>query len=228
LVDNVKDIGGGFWMMNKTHVHKSEAETVIFLDTDTVVLKPIDEIYKNCNSDIMAREAPSVKTSYFYPEKWKDTLKYYGCSGYPYLSSGFVVFQNNSHKKIRKEWVKVTKRLLNGEGVNQVTRHSNQHAFSISACLNNLSLSMMEDNHHSYAMLGENYENSIVHHLGTPNFYYHYLDIEEKMDLGDRDLPVKRPKFLRIQRYKNRLIRKIKMSLGIDRKSFWLNRESNL
>jgi hypothetical protein len=222
LIDNVEEIGSGFWMMNKTHIHRSNADVVIFLDTDTVVLNPIDEIYKNCDSDLIAREAPSVQTKYFYPEKWKNTLEYYGCYGYPYLSSGFIIFQNNSHKKVKDEWVEVTKKLLDGRGVNQVTRHSNQHAFSISACLNNLSLSMMEDHHHSYAMLGEDYEESIVHHLGTPNFYHHYLSIEEDMNLGGSKLPVKRPKFLRLHRYKNRLMRKINMKLGLDRKSFWL------
>lgn len=222
VIDNTKDIGEGFWMLNKTQLGRSDADVVIFLDTDTVILNPIDEIYSGCDSDIIARKAPSVQTKYFYPEKWKKTLNYYGCDNYPYLSSGFVIFQNNSQKRINKKWIKITNRLLNGEGVNKVTRHANQQAFSISACIQDLSVSLMEEHHHSYAMIGEDYKGSVVHHLGTPNFYYYYLDIEKEMGLGSKDLPVKRPRLLWLHRLKNRLSRKIKIKLGLDRKSFWL------
>jgi hypothetical protein len=222
VVDTVSGIGDGFWMLNKTHLAKSDADIIIFLDTDTIVLNPIDGIYSDSESDLIARKAPSVQTQYFYPEQWKNTLNHYGCGGYPYLSSGFIIFQNNSHKRIRDKWIEVTKRLLEGEGVNKVTRHANQQAFSISACIENLSLSLMKKYHHSYAMIGENYNGSVVHHLGTPNFYYYYLDIEKEMELGEADLPVHRPKLLWFHRLKNRLYRRIKMKLGLDRKSFWL------
>jgi hypothetical protein len=220
VVEPVPDVGHhGFWMMNKAHLCRSEADVVLFLDTDTVVLRPIDPVYAGSGADLHARTAPVVQTSYFRPAQWEATLRHFGCAPGPYVSTGFLVLKNGAQKALRAAWVDLTERIRRGEGVEQVTRHANQYAFSIAAYRQGLSLQLMDEAHHAYAMIGEGHEGATVYHLGTPNFYYYYLQVERDLDLTPDDAPVKRPSFLRLHRLKNRLVRKVKMKMGMDRKS---------
>lgn len=217
IVKSVPDIGDGYWYLNKTHVCKSEADTLIFLDTDTVVLNRIESIYENVNKDLIAREAPSVNTKYYYPEKWKKKLSHFNAEEYPYLSCGFMVFQNGKHREIARRWRDITKRLLGGEGQNQVTRFAEQEAMSIAASAEGMSLKLMEPHHHAYAMIGESYRGAVVYHLGTPNFYHYYLKVERDMGLKNISAPVKRPRFLRGLKFLNRLRKRLRRMRGADR-----------
>lgn len=218
-VSTVPDIGNGFWMLNKTHLCRSSCSTVIFLDVDTVILSEIDEVYIDKKSDIIARRAPRVEYEYHDKEAWRERISKYGCSGYPYLSSGFVVFKNKSQKEIRDSWIEITKEILRGERGETPDWHANQDAFSISCCVEGMELSLMNKEDHSYAMMGENPEDSVVYHLGMPNFYHYYFIAEEYIDMREEKMPVPKPKFLGIHRLKNRLVRKMKRKLGWEREA---------
>lgn len=218
-VDKVPDIGDGFWMLNKTHLCSSEHKTVVFLDVDTVVLGNIGEVYSSVDSDVIARCAPRVKGGYFDKQKWERRLSRYGCSGYPYLSSGFVVFQNGAQKKIRDRWVEITKRILRGEGDEEPDWHANQDAFSIACCLEDLSLDLMDESDHAYAMLREEPKGATVYHLGMPNFYHYYFKSEQHLEIDEEEAPVPRPRFLKFHRFKNRLSRKLKRTFGWNREA---------
>lgn len=210
----VPDIGGGFWMLNKTYLCDSEYDTVVFLDVDTLVIGNIDEVYRDRDVDLIARCAPRVETDHYDEEKWERRIAAYNCPGYPYLSSGFMVFQNHSHERIKQRWIGVTKHILNGESPDW---HANQDAFSIACCAEGLTLGLMEKRDHAYAMIGEPPENSVVYHLGTPNYYYYYFKAQPHLSVGDNEAPVARPKFLLFQRLRNRLRRKINRTMGWSR-----------
>ena len=218
-VTTVPDIGGGFWMLNKTHLCRSNYETVIFLDVDAIVLGKIDDIYVDKESDIIARCAPRVEYGYHDEEGWKSKLSKYGCSSYPYLSSGFVIFRNSSQKEIEESWVEITKKILKGEGRGEPDWHANQDAFSISCCVEEMRLSLMERRDHSYAMMGENPECSTVYHLGMPNFYHYYFEAEKYINEEEREMPVRRPSLLGLHRIKNRLTRKVRRKFGWGREA---------
>lgn len=214
-IETVNDIGKGYWYLNKTYLCNSEAETVIFLDTDTMVLRPIEEIYRSREEDIIARYAPGVYTQYWSSEEWKKKYKHFGCSEYPYLSCGFTVFQNGSHRKIRGSWIEIAERILKGEVDEQTTRFAEQEAMSIASCIEGLSLGLMEPHHHAYAMNGEDHEGAYVYHLGTPNFYHYYLHVEKKVGLKNKQLPIRRPRFLWLCHFANRAKKRLeKMKEG--------------
>ena len=218
-VSTVPDIGGGFWMLNKTHLCRSDCETVVFLDVDAIVIGKIDGIYDGVESDIIARCAPRVEYGYHDKKEWKERISKYGCSNYPYLSSGFVIFKNRSQKDIKDRWIKVTKKILKGEEKEDPDWHANQDAFSITCCVEGVELSLMEEREHAYAMMGESPEGSIVYHLGMPNFYHYYFIAEEHIDTREKSMPVQKPGFLDIHRVKNRLVRKVKSKLGWEREA---------
>lgn len=218
-VEPVPDIGDGFWMLNKSYVCESNYETVVFLDVDTVVVNSIDEVVKGRTSDLIARCAPRVKSGHFSESGWEERLSKYECGGYPYLSSGFMIFQGGSQKEIKDRWIELTKDILEGRRQEDPSWHANQDAFSIACCVEDLSVSLMKDHEHAYAMIGEDPEKSIVYHLGTPNFYYYYFKASKYIKEIDEEMPVKKPSLLRMHRLKNRLVRKIRKKLGMSRES---------
>jgi hypothetical protein len=216
---SVPDIGSGFWMLNKTHVCNSKYETVILLDVDTLVLGKIDTVYSRGGVDVIARCAPRVKAGYHDEEQWKQRISRFGCSDYPYLSSGFVVFQNGSHRRIKESWIDITKKILKGEGDEEPDWHANQDAFSIACCAEGVDLGLMKEKEHAYAMIGEEPEGATVYHLGTPNFYHYYFRAEEYLGVDEQEAPVAKPRFLRFHRFKNRLTRKMKRIWGANRET---------
>lgn len=199
-VETVPDIGargpwGHYWGNNKIHLCRSEADRVIYLDTDTFVLGSLEETYVGVDADLIARPGVEVYMGIHDDDKWDATLSAVGAPSYPYYSPGFMVFQNGSHKRIEKSWHRMIDLILRDELPIWARKHAEMYAFSIAAADQGLTHAAMKNHHHRYAMIGESHEDAVVHHLGTPGFYRHYLPIEAELGLDhDDSLPVDRPK----------------------------------
>lgn len=205
IVENVPDIAaigewGYYWGNNKIHLTNSQADRVIYLDTDTMVLNPINQIYEKTEEDLLARYGVEIfMGKYFSHKNWKKALKLLGANDYPYYSPGFMIFQNRSHKKIEKNWHEIIRKILTNNLPFPVSKHAEMFAFSLAAAVSGLTHRPMENFHHRYAMIGEKYSDAVVYHLGTPGFYRHYLPIEKKIGLKNRkDLSVPRPKLIEL------------------------------
>lgn len=195
-VRHVRDIGDSYWMANKIHLCESSADRVVYLDADVAVLQPLEQIWSGHEEDLIARPADITYTKKWYPEKWKAAIEAAGAGEYPFYSPGFMVFQNRSHRRLGQTWLRLTKAILNGELPLPANRFAEMYAFSIAASMEGLTHRAMPDHAHRYAFLGEKPDDAIVHHLGTPGFYRHYLPIERARGWRScRDLPVPRPKF---------------------------------
>lgn len=203
---------GSYWGNNKIHLCKSEADRVIYLDTDVMVQRPLHLVYEETQADLVARYGVSTYMDRYYdPDRWASVLEAAGTTFYPKYSPGFMVFQNGAHRRIEKTWHKVIEKILNGELPLPVNKHAELYAFSIAASIENLSHHPMKERDHRYAMIGEGHEDAVVYHLGTPGFYRHYLPIEEEIGLDSRtDLPVPRPRFTEVHDFYTRVRHRLK------------------
>lgn len=220
VVEPVPDIGaqgewGYYWGNNKLHLCRSKADRVIYLDTDVMVFRPIEIVYKGIDKDISARYGVGTyMEEYFDEDNWRKVLKKAGASRYPHYSPGFIIFNNNSHKKIESTWHSVIEKILEDKLHLPINKHAEMYAFSIAASIEGLSHNPMEEWHHRYAMLGESHEDAVVYHLGTPGFYRHYLPIEQEMGLKERtDLPVPRPPFTAVHNWYTRIRHRLKSKI---------------
>lgn len=194
-VRHVPDIGDGFWLINKVHLCESPASRVVYLDVDVAVLQPVDQLWQGHEADLIARYADITYTTRWYPDKWKKALEAAGAGPYPFFSPGFVIFQNQSHWRIRDSWIRLTKAILRQELPLPANRFAEMYGMSLAASLEKLSYAPMENRAHGYAFLGEPPDNVIVYHLGTPGFYRHFLPLERQNGWHRRrDLPVPRPR----------------------------------
>ena len=213
-IRRVPDIGNGYWGANKIHLCDSPADRLVYLDTDVAILRPIDQLWEGCDEDLIARIADVHYTKYWYPEKWKAALTAAGADDYPFYSPGFMIFQNGSHRRLGETWLRVTQDILANKLPLPANRLAEMYAFSIAASLEHLSHSAMADYGHRYAMIGETHDDAVVHHLGTPAFYRHFLPIERERGWHRRrDLLVPRPRFARLHALHSRVRHRVKTYL---------------
>ena len=219
VVSDISDTGWGkngkYWGTNKTHFCQSDADRLIYLDVDTLVLRPIDAIYESSDADLLARLGVRTYTHRWDPVWWQSALNSAGSGSFPLYSPGFMVMQNASHRRIKKTWRDCIKSILQGEvpplGPD---KHAELYAYSLACGVEGLTHQDMLPEHHRYAMIGEDFDDAVVYHLGTPGFYRHYFRVEDK--LGKKKLAspaIHRPRFLRFRGFRHRLKHRIKTRL---------------
>lgn len=197
--DTVPDIDapgpwGHYWRNNKIRLCRSDADQIVYLETDTFVLGALEEIYDGFDADLIARPGVEVYLGIHDSDKWNATLAAVGAPSYPYYSPGFMVFQNGSHKRIEQSRHEIIDRILLNELPICASKHAEVYAFSIAAAAEGLPHRAMKDHHHRYTMIGESHEDDVVPHLGTMGFDRHYLPIEVELGLDiDESLSVDRP-----------------------------------
>lgn len=169
-------VDGAFYV-NKAYLCESEAERTVFLDADTVILRPIDPIWQRSDADVIARLTARVFEPTWSAALWNDVQrKVGGREGYPYFNSGCVVFQNGAHRKLEKTWPDLISSMGRGVPVysnalhEKGTRLTEQLALSLAMGVHNLSYSLMSPSEHTYLWCGEDYRNSVVLHTSGPRF----------------------------------------------------------
>jgi hypothetical protein len=109
-VKTLSNKNANYFQENKTYISEIEAENLIYLDTDTIVVGKIDKIFEKSDCKIIARADSSYeKGKYFDKKKWMQILKEYGARSGPLLNSGFVIFKEESHRLIGKYWKSILK-----------------------------------------------------------------------------------------------------------------------
>jgi len=222
-VDDIGDQGWGksgcYWGTNKTHFCSSEADRVIYLDADTLVLGAIDESYEGKDADVIARPAVPIYTDRWTTERqeqWSSALETAGAErDFPLYSPGFMVMQNSSHVRIRDTWRRLIREILAGDlPPMKPDKHAELYAYSLACGVERMSHEAMPPAHHRYAMIGEEFDDAIVYHLGTPGFYRHYDRVLR--GLGEaafdrRSVPT--PRFMRLRGLSHRIRHRIKTRL---------------
>lgn len=80
-----------------------DSPNVIFLDTDTIIKKNPLELLDG-DYDVSGRMDDSFL--HVFPNDWLSLFRKMGKDPIPYMNTGFLIFKNNTHKKIKDEWLK--------------------------------------------------------------------------------------------------------------------------
>jgi len=167
------DIGNGFWMANKTHLTDAVGERVVFIDTDTFVLRPLDLLYEGVSGDIAGRVATSSRHSGWDRRAWKEHLDRHGAeSFFPYLNTGLLAFSHGANRHLSPSWLEITTELRGMESSPfGNVRPANQHAFSLACGAAGLSHDLLSDSQHAYGWRREDHTGAIVYHSGNTRFF---------------------------------------------------------
>jgi hypothetical protein len=165
----------GKFYVNKAYLCQSEAERTVFLDADTLVLRPIDSIWRRSRADVIGRPTSRVFEPTWSRSLWNDVQRSVGGSDdYPYFNAGCMVFQNGAHRKLAKTWPDLISSLGRGipvyAGALHESRNAEQLALSLAIGVHRLSYSLMTPDDHTYLWCGEDYRNSTVLHTSGGRF----------------------------------------------------------
>lgn len=190
LIIEVDSLMDNYFLGNKCYALSVEADRLIFLDADTIILKPIDNIYQNSNADFIGRIA-----SHYYTKgkkiEWVDILKKYKAANMPYFNAGFFIFQNNSHRKLYNVWKNLIQDIIRVKDAEHFHEKINadQVALSIALGKSSLTCQFMTSNDHGYQWTGDSHENCIVYHTGGNNFFKTATMLEVKYNFYKLNLP---------------------------------------
>lgn len=211
-VKQVPDIGAGFWMINKAHLCTVEDNEIIHIDTDTIILKPLNQLGLQADGDIIGRTTSYYEHPNWPKQVWQGYLSKSGATTYfPYLNTGLLIFRNGAHHKIAEPWEKITRELLDDENFPFGARsHANQLAFSLAAGKLGYSYGFLSPIEHSYGWEKAPFENSVVYHPGNPHFIDCAIKINRKTKILGKG-PWEFHQFIILHYYykqvKNRLLR---------------------
>lgn len=80
-------------------------ERVVFLDTDTIVRAPLDDVWSDDGADFLARPALACMLPEWREDIWRATFSTVRASRLPMYNAGFLVFQRGAHRRIRDSWI---------------------------------------------------------------------------------------------------------------------------
>ena len=85
----------------KVHIGSIEADTVVFLDCDTLVLS---DIRSTIEGDFEFKARPSI--SLWDTDDWEALFQRFGRDYLPWMpNAGFMIFKNGAHQRIVEDWM---------------------------------------------------------------------------------------------------------------------------
>jgi len=181
----------GRFLANKTYLCADMAQRIIYLDADTLISKPIDTVWRDQDCDVIARTASYYHNAAWDHGLWSETLRRVGGNErQPYFNSGFLVFQNASHRRLLAIWPEMIERLATGELTAPSSLHpggtkfAEQLALSLSMSAKDFSFHEMTIREHSFWWTGDCYDESIVFHTGGGNFLKAVATVAPSLDEG--------------------------------------------
>lgn len=179
IVKSVPRLFGKYFMGNKVYIGERSAARVVYIDTDTIVQKPLFRLWQQRQTaDIIARPG----AIYFKEDKawneevWMKTFDSIGASPVPKPQGGLWVFQHHTHQRIKDIWANFIEKYLRNElksPMNDTRRHEEEWGLALAIGAMKLNYSLMSSSDHSYGWMGEGYKECVVFH--TANSHYDKL-----------------------------------------------------
>jgi hypothetical protein len=91
-----------------------KADRIVFLDTDTLILKRLDPLWENRSADFLGRVASGYGAPTWDPGVWRETSDDSGSPVLPMYNAGVLIFQNGSHRRIGPAWDRGIRKYLTG------------------------------------------------------------------------------------------------------------------
>jgi hypothetical protein len=113
---SLKTVGplfGDYFYGNKLYLCETSATTLIFLDADTVVLRPLDLLWQGLKADFLARPGSTMVLPTWNHGVWSNLFQNIDRSPIPMFNSGVLVFQNAVHLRLKDSWRALLLRFLN-------------------------------------------------------------------------------------------------------------------
>jgi len=188
-VEEVEPLIDGYFLINKVYMCDSRADRVIFLDADTMVLKSLDSLYRNVDSDFIGRVAGQCQNQNWDQEKWVKALGVVNADETPYFNSGLIIFQNGAQQRISSLWLDFTRKNLAGELMDlKSPRFAEQVSLSLAVGAARLSCHLLDRTEHAYGWRKEPYSDAVVFHTSGP-FLPIATTIERELGIANLDLP---------------------------------------
>ncbi len=165
------------FLINKVYALTRTTDRLIFLDADTLVLKPIDTIYQDTGADFIGRPA-SRYTWQDGQNKWLQVLEKYKCRDIPYFNCGFFIFQNGSHLSLFETWRDLTEQVLNDSTTQSFhgKRFAEQIALSLTLGKSSISYKCMKKHEHTYGWESAKGKEAVVYHTGGTNYLSYFIN----------------------------------------------------
>lgn len=194
-VEEVPDIGDGFWMTNKIHLCRAEGDRVLFLDTDTIIMKPLDGFFVD-EADVAGRVSTYALWRSWNEGGWERLLQTHGAQCFfPYLSTGVIVFRRAIPAGLADAWLDITRKLRATTLPELDPRiRANQLAFSLACGVEGLSHSLLSQAEHTYGWRDEPSDGVTIYHAGTRRFFRSARRLAAETRWPDQALPVPVPR----------------------------------
>jgi hypothetical protein len=166
---------GDFFMINKVHIVRTQADRLVFLDADTLVLGPLHPVWERRDEDFIGRETSICRRPGWDREGWNALLDGMGARRSLYFNSGFVVFQNGSHRGLADSWKEITEGGRSRELFDPTRFHKkgnvNQIALSLAVASAGLTTHEMEPREHAYGWDGDSWRDALLFHVGGRGYF---------------------------------------------------------
>lgn len=171
-VTPVEPLFGEFPYGNVVYSSWSEARRVVYLDADTIVLRPLEELWENKDGDVLARVGTAFELRKWNHEAWEETFRRHGAPVVPMFNTGLVVFQHGVQHKLRELWERFTWAYLRDEETWpwHDWRLPQQHALSLAVGVTGVSYTPLTQRDHAFGWTHESYGDAIVLHTGNERY----------------------------------------------------------
>jgi len=153
----------------KIHLCEVDRSEIVFLDSDTIVKKDLRPLLEG-NYDFSAR----VGSGYYQMNLkiWREMFSQFGKQPIPMPNTGFMIFKNLCHQKIKHEWIKYMKTPL----PNPLSRTYLKEQYALALALTGKKIKWMTKKEHAFKWQGELGLNSYVVH-GTQNPFIKKIEL---------------------------------------------------
>jgi hypothetical protein len=189
--ENVDSISSEYWMLNKKYICDVKSDNIIFIDTDVIIQKPLNNLLDG-DFDVTARRSTAYTLPSWDENAWKQYLQQNEVeTELPVLNAGLLGFRNGIHQRIGKEWERYMRdawrQRLFGNGY-----HADQWALPVALGRNGATCALLSAKDHAYAWEGDEPEEAVAYHTGASNFFGCVRKLQNPSFMR-ADLPIPRP-----------------------------------
>ena len=139
------------------HFDKISSPNLFILDCDTIIKKDITEMLED-DYDVAFR--PDTMWEFVDKQKWENIFVEYNKKPIPIPNKGFMIFKNNTHKKIKNDCMKY----LNSD-IPEIWQNSYQKdQYALALALSDYKVKLLDKTGHAYHWMSEyNVDSYILH-----------------------------------------------------------------
>lgn len=168
-VVSVPPLFGSYFYGNKLHLCDTPARRVLFLDADTLVLRPIGSLWQGRTEGLLARRGTAMATSNWNRAVWRNLFFSCGTQEVPMFNAGVLVFQGGTHHRLKSAWSSLLTRFLAGAlpMPNPDKRMYEQWALAMAVAQERIPFDELGIEDHAFAWQGEKPDKATIFHIGN-------------------------------------------------------------